>query len=384
MYLKKIAQQVVDNLMEAIDNRNINIIDISGIIVASGEKKRIDTYHKGGDDVIKYGKTIEITSENVGQFQGAKEGVNMPINIEGKTIGVVGVYGQPDEVRIIAKLVKKSVELVLKQHVLSEQIKLATDLKHQLIRILIYQNAMEKEEEILCLAKITGIDLNLKRYAIVFEVIEDDSNEWQAYEKIRAIELYVSKTTLISSKDFGSILGNNYVLFKTDICKSNQLLEKIREEFDCKIGIGSYFKGILGYKKTFIEAKECLEIESDSSIVDMNDFTVQAKFLFNKINKEIIEYYIKPLYLSVLNGEGEAPKWLIETIKQLLKFNMNVTCASEALYIHKNTLLYRMKKIENLTGLSLNNFYHISLLQLLLVYINNKNEFKKNILEEFK
>lgn len=373
MYLKKIAQQVVDNLMEVIDNRNINIIDTTGIIIASGEKRRIGTYHKGGDDVIIYGKTIEIIPENVEQFEGAKEGVNMPINIEGKIIGVVGVYGQPDEVRMIARLVKKSVELALKQYVILEQTKLATDLKHQLIRILIYENVKEKEEEILCLAKVTGIDLNIKRCAIVFETLENESIR-QSSGNIHKIESYISKLYLVNNKDFASILGNNYVLFKTNVGKSKEIFEKINEELNYRIGIGSYRSGVLGYKKSFLEAKECLEIESDST-VNMNDFTVQSKYLFNKINKETLEYYIKPLYLAILDGDGKVPQWFTETMKQLLKYNMNVSCASEALFIHKNTLSYRIKKIENLTGLSLNNnFYHLALLQLLLVYINKENK----------
>ena len=131
MQLFEIAQKIVDSTMEVIDNRNINIMDRDGIIIASGEKTRLNTYHKGADDVIKSGKIIEIYPEEVPAYPGAKEGVNLPIRVGEKIVGVVGVYGHPAEVRIIANLVKKAVELSLEQHVISEQIKLVTDLKQR-------------------------------------------------------------------------------------------------------------------------------------------------------------------------------------------------------------------------------------------------------------
>lgn len=371
MYLQQIAQQVVDNLMEVIDYRTINIIDVSGIIIASGDKKRIGSYHKGGDDVLKYGKTIEITSENVDQYVGAKEGVNMPINIEGKLIGVVGVFGQPDEVRMIAKLIKNSVELAFKQYVISSQVKLATDLKHQLIRILIYENIEEKEEEILCLAKVTGVDLTLNRYAIVFEECSSTGNPNP--ESIQRSSYYISSMNVLGEGDFASLLGNNYVLFIKDITRLEKNLEAIKAESNLKLGIGTSRSGVIGYKKSFLEAKECLSIEAEKC-VNMNDLTTQSKYLFNKINKEMLEYYIKPLYLSVIDEEGSLPHWFIDTVRELLKYNLNISAASEALFIHKNTLTYRIKKVESLTGLSFsNNFYHIALLEMLLVYINNKH-----------
>ena len=113
MHLHEIAQKIVDATMEVIDNRNVNIMDRDGMIIASGEKNRINTYHKGADDVIKSGKIIEIYPEEVPEYPGAKEGVNLPIQVGDKTVGVVGVYGHPNEVRIIANLVKKAVELNL-------------------------------------------------------------------------------------------------------------------------------------------------------------------------------------------------------------------------------------------------------------------------------
>ena len=47
---------------------------------------------------------------------------------------------------------------------------------------------------------------------------------------------------------------------------------------------------------------------------------------------------------------------LLSSLRAFLDNNMNISEASKALYIHRNTLLYRMDKFKKLTGLDAANF----------------------------
>lgn len=47
---------------------------------------------------------------------------------------------------------------------------------------------------------------------------------------------------------------------------------------------------------------------------------------------------------------------LLTTLRAFLDNNMNISEASRALYIHRNTLLYRMEKFNKLTGLDASRF----------------------------
>ena len=47
---------------------------------------------------------------------------------------------------------------------------------------------------------------------------------------------------------------------------------------------------------------------------------------------------------------------LLTTLRAFLDNNMNISEASRALYIHRNTLLYRMEKFHKLTGLDAARF----------------------------
>ncbi|GKX27886.1 CdaR family transcriptional regulator [Vallitalea longa] len=378
MFLKDIAQKIVNLMMEVIDYRNINIMDCDGFIIASGEPNRISTYHKGADDVIKSGKGIEIYPQNVNNFPGSKQGVNLPINIEGKVIGVVGIYGHPDEVRMVARLVKNSVELALEQYLISEQVNLVKDLSNQMIRKLLFNSVSETEEEILCLSKVARINLELKRCAVVIKLDNyDDDGIYESVNAMGEIEKLLSTNNFITNKDFFGIINHYFIIFKSIAddkrCEyMNNILFTLEDNrpYKIKIGLGSSYNDIYGYKKSFNEAVDIISI-SKGKPLDINNFDTQAKYLLQKIQPDASEPFIKKLYISILNENGKVPEWFYKTLDALFENNLRLNETAIALFVHKNTLVYRLKKIEQLTGLNINNFYHATLLYCLYTYINN-------------
>ncbi|MGN0812008.1 MAG: helix-turn-helix domain-containing protein [Candidatus Coproplasma sp.] len=53
----------------------------------------------------------------------------------------------------------------------------------------------------------------------------------------------------------------------------------------------------------------------------------------------------------VFSDEG-----LVSSCMSLFENDLNVTLAAEKLYMHRNTLIYRIKKVERLTGLNVTRF----------------------------
>lgn len=379
MLLREIAQKIVDSTMEVIDNRNVNIMDCNGFIIASGDKSRIDTYHKGADDVIKCGQVIEIFPEDVPNYPGAKEGVNLPINTSGKIIGVVGVYGHPDEVRLVAKLVKNSVELMFEQYLVSEQVQLVTNLKQQLIRKLIYENIEKNEEEIRCIAKVVAIDLELPRYAILLKLKENPIQEsFQILRIMKHVEEFLIDNRYLKSEDLFALLNHNLVIFKgisdseaDETALLNQIIQNLHKQngSELKGAIGSIHSGLIGYRKSYQEAKALIET-SECSVQNIASPEVQVNYLLGQIDGYLLEHFIKPIYQRIVTKEGLELTWMVQTLNSLFDHNLNLAEAAHSLYIHKNTMIYRMNKIKEITGLSVNtSFYHTILLKLLLIYI---------------
>ena len=52
---------------------------------------------------------------------------------------------------------------------------------------------------------------------------------------------------------------------------------------------------------------------------------------------------------------SEGARELIRTLEVYFEHNTNLSQAAEALFIHRNTLIYRMERIASLTGLDLDD-----------------------------
>jgi carbohydrate diacid regulator len=61
---------------------------------------------------------------------------------------------------------------------------------------------------------------------------------------------------------------------------------------------------------------------------------------------------------------------LLETLQAFFDNNMNITDTAKKIYVHRNTLLYRLEKIKQYTGLDPRKFEHA--LQLYIVLKMNR------------
>lgn len=86
---RKQMQNIVEELEDTIQ-KNINIMDETGCIIASSDMSRIGTYHSGAQRVINQSLSELVISEE-DNYAGAKNGINLPIIIENEIVGVVGI-----------------------------------------------------------------------------------------------------------------------------------------------------------------------------------------------------------------------------------------------------------------------------------------------------
>ena len=106
MLLEELAEDLVSATSGLLDGRIINIMNPDGIIIASTQQERIGTFHKGARDAAVSGKPVSIRPDQIQEYSGAREGYNMPLRVGGNIIGVVGIYGEPSEIRYLAHLVE--------------------------------------------------------------------------------------------------------------------------------------------------------------------------------------------------------------------------------------------------------------------------------------
>ena len=109
---KSLACQIV-NTVSDLCGQNVNIIDCSGIIFASTNEERIGNFHEIGRQAAVSGKVIEVTETD--RFTGTQQGVNLPVYHNHKVIAVIGITGNPDEIRKYAHLAERITRLLIRE-----------------------------------------------------------------------------------------------------------------------------------------------------------------------------------------------------------------------------------------------------------------------------
>lgn len=397
------AQSILDKTSQIL-KYNINIMDHMGVIVGSGDSKRLNSFHSGAAEVLKTGKALEITVHEAEKMEGAKPGVNLPIYLNEKIIGVVGITGDPNEVRPFGELLKISVETMLQQVMLTEQLRMEQNARELYIRDLIEGNFSESEDFFITKGSIFGFDMTIPRVAVVIKLYglsEKAYTRGAVLEKEaagRALGLKLQKKReqildLIKNAFHGGAniisysAGSNYVIF-FDIKKKSPgeikpaltfPLETIRSKLNkynisCLTGVGLFHPGLTGLKKSYDEAVQVIQIGEKlinagnkvGSIVTAFDLGLEM-VLANQSKSELQGY----LDLFLENEESRSlflnqPK-LVETLKVFFESNLNQSITADKMKISRNTLSSRLDKVAELTKYDPRRFSDAVKLKLLIL-----------------
>ncbi|EKA7380228.1 CdaR family transcriptional regulator, partial [Vibrio parahaemolyticus] len=85
-----LAQQIVDRTMSIIGH-NVNVMNSAGIIIGSGDPKRVGQVHDGAVLALNHGDSLELNEQQCLTLQGVKPGINMLLKLHGDVVGIVGV-----------------------------------------------------------------------------------------------------------------------------------------------------------------------------------------------------------------------------------------------------------------------------------------------------
>ena len=122
------------------------------------------------------------------------------------------------------------------------------------------------------------------------------------------------------------------------------------------ISIGTVVSDLKDVSRSYKEAKMALEVgkifESDQYIVNYEKLGIGR--LIYQLPLSLCKMFIK----EVLHGltMDDFDEETLATVNKFFENNLNVSETSRQLYIHRNTLVYRLDKLQKMTGLDLRNF----------------------------
>jgi len=156
--------------------------------------------------------------------------------------------------------------------------------------------------------------------------------------------------------------------------------ETVREESSLNLscGIGDAVTAQEGLRQSYLQAQRAMEIGPqympEDSVFVWRDMLL-PRFL-SEIPEERAQYYHSLVFNKktsrLLSDE------MLETIDMFLQKDLNLSDTARHLYIHRNTLVYRLDKVQRMAGLDVRKFSDAFLFKLLFdLKYNIKNKGKR-------
>ncbi len=122
------------------------------------------------------------------------------------------------------------------------------------------------------------------------------------------------------------------------------------------VGIGTLITSIRDLSRSFKEAQIALEVakvfDTERSIISYNHLGIGR--LVYQLPTTLCEMFLKEVFIqgSIESLDEET----LFTIQRFFENNLNVSETSRGLFVHRNTLVYRLERIKKITGLDLREF----------------------------
>lgn len=137
------------------------------------------------------------------------------------------------------------------------------------------------------------------------------------------------------------------------------LYENIKEEQRIELTIATggtikEFRAIPGcYERVLLTHKLGKTVEPNENVHFYKDYVLLG--LLSELPKQTLEKSLDSLLERNAESVFSDPE-LMETANEFMKNSLNISETSRNMYVHRNTLIYRLDKIENETGLNLRRF----------------------------
>lgn len=340
MLTKKIAHEIVKETSLRL-HRNINIMDVDGIIIAAKDTSRIGLIHEGAIEVLKSGQTLMIHSEEERDWKVAQPGVNLPIVFQGENIGVIGITGDPNEIEDIAELVKMTTELMINQEFIASQLEWKQQIKDMITGELLKVDPSYSQIE----RGLSFLQLELTPpFLTVMIQLSDRSLSNQTL--IQKLEDTVgSQNGIVSFINVHRILitisGLNEDKANKKVNNIYQTMKKIKIKF--KMAYSLPFHKLEKFNQSYLDCALTLKIsEANEELVSFTN--IEVKSLIYQLDETLSNRFSGRIFKDGDN-KGRA-----QTLKAFFANDLNIQKTANALYVHRNTLIYRLNKFTEDTG----------------------------------
>lgn len=335
----RLFQGIIHQMGDAA-NRTIGVIDDTGVIIACSELVKIGETRHGIHDELAY------TSDAV-----TVEGYTYrPIGTAAKWEYIVFVEGEDDTAERLADILSISLSTI--KNLYDEKYD-----KNSFIKNIILDNILPSDIYI----KGKELRFNTEEVRVVFLIKFLSRTEVLPFNMVQQIFPDKNKDYVISISEQDIVVVKE-IKGGTDIREIEKLARSIADtlgtEFYAKvaIGIGTAVDNIKDLARSYKEAQTAIEVgkvfDTEKTVISYENLGIGR--LIYQLPTTLCEMFLQEVfkYGSLESLDHET----LMTIQCFFENNLNVSETSRKLFVHRNTLVYRLEKIRKLTGLDLREF----------------------------
>lgn len=144
-------------------------------------------------------------------------------------------------------------------------------------------------------------------------------------------------------------------------------LHAITEQYVLNIGVGEPTARLINIRRSFTQAQEAIRVSgglhSNDGVHFYEDLIIYQLLSSGVENEKSMELYTLSIR-NLVEYDQQNETNMVETLDCYFACNCNVSETAKALYIHRNTLIYRIDKIKTILGRDLKDSEERLLLQL--------------------
>lgn len=333
--------QTVIHQMRGVIGRTLGVIDENGIVIACSELSKVGESRQRIREELAYSSGIVVFEDYTYRF----------ISTASKSGSIVFIEGDDEEATKYADILAVSLGNI--KALYDEKYDKGSFIKNIILDNILPNDIYIKSNELhfsndeyraVIVVKFQGTT-EIAPYEIIQNIVED---------KTRDYVINISEQDIVIVKEIAD--GSEEALG----VYAGKLLDLAYEKYSAKIliGISSIVEKLKDLARAYKEARIALEVgkvfDIEHPIMSYGNLGIGR--LIYQLPTTLCEIFLSEVFKK---GSLESlDRETLMTVQSFFENNLNVSETSRKLFVHRNTLVYRLEKIRKLTGLDLREFDH--------------------------
>jgi carbohydrate diacid regulator len=345
-----LAQQIAGETTEAIGH-NVIITDGDGIVTGSGDVRRVGSLHEASLQVMETQESAWHSPEQARALTGVRPGITLPLVIGGEAVGTVGITGSPRQVRRFGLLVRRQTEILLEQAALLRSRMLRERALEDLVgEIVAFHPDTSDLDQLTTAARDLGFTLVHPRVPVLLEV-QGATIGPELLRTVRAVFHHSEDIVAVRSAGQCLVLAHVPGSGSRDD-DAARMLAAVEDRFGAtvRIGLGEPARSVPDLRHACQDAADALSL--GSRVGPVKNVVTIRELRVHQALASIPHSQRERFRTAVLGRASTARDWaeLRPTVIAWCESGFNLVAAAAALHLHRNTMLYRLSKLEHLVG----------------------------------